>query len=67
MSENKDSDKRENIRKNYELKVYETVEDLKVRKLSSKKYVDNVEKESDKRNMVDMSDGKDYVERDEIS
>ena len=42
-------------------------EDLKVGKSSSHKYVDNVETESDKTNLVDMSDEKDSVERDEIS
>ena len=43
------------------------VEDLKVGKSSLHKYVDNVETEYDKRNLVDMSDEKDSVERDEIS
>ena len=43
------------------------VEDLKVGKLSSHKYVDNVETESDKINMVDMSDGKNSSERYDIS
>ena len=43
------------------------VEDLKVGKLSSHKYVDNVETEPDKRNLVDISDEKEYIERDEIS
>ena len=36
-------------------------------KLSSHKYVDNVETESDKRNLVDMSYEKDSVEIYEIS
>ena len=43
------------------------VEDLKVGKLSSHKYVDNVETYRDKRNQVDMSGERDYLERDEIS
>ena len=43
------------------------VEDLKVGKLSSHKYVDNVETEYDKINIVDMIDEKYSVERDEIS
>ena len=43
------------------------VEDLKVGKLSSHKYVDNVETEPDKRNLVDISDEKESIERDEIS
>ena len=44
MSDNKDSDEIERISKNYEVKVSDIVEDLKVGKLSSHKYVDNVEK-----------------------
>ena len=51
-----DSEKRKQINKNHELKVSDIVEDLKVGKLSSHKYVDNVETESDKNNMVDMID-----------
>ena len=43
------------------------IEDLKVGKFSSHKYVGNVETESDKTNLVDMIDEKDSVERDEIS
>ena len=43
------------------------VEDFKVGKLSLHKYVDNVETEYDKINLVDMSDEKDSDERDEIS
>ena len=35
-------------------------------KLSSHKYVDNIETESDKINLVDMSDDKDSAEGDEI-
>ena len=43
MSDNMDSDEREKINKNYEVKVSDIVEDLKVWKISSHKYVDNVE------------------------
>ena len=67
MSDNKDSDEREQISKNYELKLSDIIEDLKVGKSSLHIYVDNVETESDKRNQVDMSDDKDSDERDEIS
>ena len=67
MSDNKDSDEREQISKNDEVKVSDIVEDLKVGKLSSHRYVDNVETESDKRNLVDMSDEKGSVERYDIS
>ena len=37
-------------------------EDLKVGKSSSHKYVDNVETESDKSNLVDMRGEKDSIE-----
>ena len=67
MSDSKDSDEIEQIRKNDEVRVSDTVEDLKVRKFSQHKYVGNVETESDKINLVDMSDEKDYVEIYEIS
>ena len=43
------------------------VEDFKVGKLSSHKYVNNVETESDRRNLVEISDEKDSIERDDIS
>ena len=43
MSDNKDSDEREQTSKNYEVKLYDVIEDLKLGKLSSHKYVDNVE------------------------
>ena len=56
ISYNKDSDEREQISKNDEVKLSGNIEDLKVGKLSSHKYVDNVGIESNKRNMVDMSD-----------
>ena len=42
-------------------------EDLKVGKSSSHKYVDNVETESDKSNLVDMRGEKDSIEWYEIS
>ena len=43
------------------------LEDMKVVKLSSHKYVHNVETESDKTKLVDMSVEKDYIEIDEIN
>ena len=67
MSDNKNSNEREQKSKNDEVKVSDAVDDLEVGKLSSHKYVENVETESDKINLVDMSDNKDSVERDEIS
>ena len=59
MSDNKDYEERGQISKNDEVKVSDTVEDLKVGKPSLHKYVDNVETESDKINLVDMSDERD--------
>ena len=67
MIENKGSDDTEQLSKNNEVKVSGIIEDLKVRKSSLHKYVDYFETESDKGNMVDMSDDKDSAERDEIS
>ena len=43
------------------------IEDLKVGKFSSHKYVGHVETESDKRNRLNMSDEKESVDRYEIS
>ena len=54
-SDKKYSDEREQISKNDEVKVSDIVEDLKVGKLSSHKYVDNVDTEPDKRYMLDIS------------
>ena len=67
MSDNRESDERDQISKNYEVKVSDVIEDLKLGKSSSHKDVDNVETESDKINQANMSDYKDSVERDEIS
>ena len=44
MSDNKDSQGREQISKNDEVKVSDDTEDLKLGKLSSHKNMDNVEK-----------------------
>ena len=43
------------------------IEDLKVGKFCLHKYADNIETESDKWNLVDMSDNKESTERDERS
>ena len=67
MSDNKESDEREQISKKYEVRVSDVIEDFKLVKLSWHKYVDNVETESDKINQVDMRDDKDSAEREEIS
>ena len=44
MSDDKESDERDEISKIYEVNVYDFIEDLKVVKLSSHKNLDNVEK-----------------------
>ena len=66
MSDNKDSDERDEISKNDEVKVSDITEDLKVGKCISHKYVDNVETKSDKRDLVDISDDRDSAKRDDI-
>ena len=67
VSDKRDSDKREHIRKNGEVKVSDAIEDLRVEKLSFHKHLYNVETKSDIRNHVDMNDDKESTERDEIS
>ena len=49
MNDNMESDKREQINKNYEVRVSDIVEDLKVGKISLHRYVDKVETELDKK------------------
>ena len=44
MSDDKDSDERDQISKNDEVKMSNVIEDLKLGKLSSHKNLDNVEK-----------------------
>ena len=44
MSDDKESDERYQIGKNYEEKVTEDIELLKLRKLNSQKNIDNIEK-----------------------
>ena len=67
ISGDKESDERDRISINDKEKVTEDIEVLKLVKLSSQKNVDNIEKESDERNRVDMSDDKDSDERYQIS
>ena len=66
MRGNMDSGEREQINKIDKVKVSDIVEYLKVGKLSSHKYQDNVTTEYDKTNVFNISDKKDYVERDDI-
>ena len=44
MSDDKESDERDQISKNYEEKLTEDIEFLKLGKLSSQKNMDNIEK-----------------------
>ena len=67
MSDDKDSDERYQISKNNEEKVSDVIEVLKLGKLSTQKNIDNVQKESDENNWMDMSDDKKYDKRDQIS
>ena len=63
ISEDKESDKRYQISKNGKEKVTEDIEVLKLGKLSSHKNIDNIEKLSDERKRMDMSDDKESDER----
>ena len=65
-SDDKVSDKRDQISKNDEERVNDDIEVSKLGKLSSKKNYGNVEKESGERNQIDMNDEKEYDERDQI-
>ena len=58
MSDDKEYDERYQISRNDEEKVTEDIEVLKLGKLSSNKNIDNIEKEYDERNRMDMSDYK---------
>ena len=55
-------DERYQISKNYEEIVTVDIVVFKLRKLSSKKNDDNIEKESDERNQMDMSDDRESDE-----
>ena len=59
MSDNKESEERDQIIKNDKEKVTDVIEVLKMEKLSSQKNMENVEKESDGINWIDVSDNKD--------
>ena len=64
MSDDKKSDERDQISKNYEEKVTEDIEVLKLGKLSLQKNIYNIEKYYDESNWMNMNDGK---ESDEIN
>ena len=58
MSDDKDSDEIDQIYKNDEERVTNDIEILKLGKFGSQKNMDNIEKESDERNWMDMIDDK---------
>ena len=62
MSDHKESDERYQINKNDEVNVSDVIEDLNMGKLSSHENLENVEKEYDKRNRMDISDDKESAE-----
>ena len=66
MSDDRGSDERYQTSKNDQEIVTGDIEVFKLGKLSSKKNDDNIEKESDEGNRMDMSDDKDYDERYQI-
>ena len=66
MSDDKEYDERDQINKNDEERVTDDIEVFKLVKLSLKKNNDNIEKESDKGNWMDMSDENDSDERYQI-
>ena len=65
MRDDQDSDERYQISKNDEETVTDVIEVLRLGKLSSQKNIYNVEKESDKRNRMDIIDDEEYYERDQ--
>ena len=60
MSDDKDSDERDQIVENDKDRLTDDLEVLKLGKLSSQKYIDNIEKESDKSNQIYIIDYKGY-------
>ena len=58
MSYYKDSDERDHMDKNEEKMVTNDIEVLKMGKLSWQQNMDNIEKQSDERNWMDMMDDK---------
>ena len=66
MSDDKEYDERDQINKNDEERVTDDIEVFKLVKLSLKKNNDNIEKESDKGNWMDMNDENESDERYQI-
>ena len=66
MSDDNESDERDHIDKNYEERVTNDIEVLKLGKFGLQKNTNGVEKESDGINWMDMIDDKESYERDQI-
>ena len=66
MSDDKESDERDQISKSDGEKISDVIEVSKLGKLSPQKNIDNAEKESDKINQMDMIDDEEYDEKDKI-
>ena len=62
MSDENESYEIYHIHKNYQERVTNDIEVLKLGNQGSQKYIDNIEKESDERNRMDMIDDKEYDE-----
>ena len=66
ISDDKESDERYHIGENDEERVTDDIEVLKPGTLSLQKNMDNLEKEYDKSNQIDIIDDKEYDKRDNI-
>ena len=61
MIDDKESDERNQIDENYEDRLTDNIEVLKLGTLSSKRDIYNIEKEYDERNRIYMIDYKEYI------
>ena len=67
ISDDKDSDERDQIGENDEDRLTDHMEVLEQGKLSSQKNIDNIEKWYDESNRIDIIDDKESDERDQMS
>ena len=61
MIDDKESDEQNQIYENYEDRLTDNIEVLKLGTLSSKRDIYNIEKEYDERNRIYMIDYKEYI------
>ena len=66
MSDDKESDERDQIGENDEDRLTDGIKILKMGKLSSQKNINNIDKKQDERNWIDMIDTKEYDVRYQI-